>query len=63
VLRRLGVDAMVTDDDTLDCRHDSIAQPLSKLLAALLDAGLAIEAAGFHPPWPAQLFGAIETDK
>lgn len=63
LLRRLGVDAVVIDDDTLDCRHDSMAQPLSKLLAALLDAGLAIEAAGFHPPWPAQLFEAIEPDE
>ena len=63
VLRRLGVDAVVIDDDTLDCRHNSIAQPLSTLLGALLDAGLAIEAAEFYPPWPAQLFGAIEPDE
>lgn len=63
LLRRLGFDAVVIDDDTLDCRHDPIARPLSRLLGALIDAGIAIEAAGFHPPWPAQLLEAIEPDE
>ena len=62
VLRRLGVDASVIDDDMLDCRHDPLVLSFSELITALVGAGIAIEAAGFQPPWPAQLLESIAPD-
>lgn len=43
------------DDDTLDCRHDPADGPFSTVVAVLVNAGIPVEAAGFHPPWQAQL--------
>lgn len=63
VLRRQGVDAVLIDDDTVDCRQDSVAKPFGDLLAALVGAGVAIEAAAFHPPWTAQLLESIDPDE
>lgn len=55
ILRRLGIDARDCDDDTVICRHDPAQGPFSELLAAIGRAGIAVESAGYHPPWPAQL--------
>jgi ABC-type multidrug transport system ATPase subunit len=63
VLRRLGIDATLIDDDMLDCRHDPDARPFGDLLAALVGAGIALESADFHPPWPAQLLEFIEAEE
>lgn len=62
VLRRLGVDATAIDDDMLECRHDSLASPFGELIAALVGAGVAVDAAEFHPPWPAQLLDGCQSD-
>jgi len=62
VLRRLGIDAAPVDEHTLDCRHDPVAIGFGDLLAALTHHGISIEAADFHPPWPAQLLDSITAD-
>lgn len=48
---------LAADDDTLDCRHDPADGPFANVVAALVNAGIPVEAAGFHPPWQAQLLG------
>ena len=37
--------------------HDPARGPFADVLAALVRAGLPVEAAAFDPPWPAQLAG------
>ena len=61
VLRRIGIEADAIDDDTLDCRHDPLALPFSEVIAALVGAGVAVDGAEFHPPWPAQLLDGCQT--
>jgi ABC-2 type transport system ATP-binding protein len=51
------VEAVALDDDVLTCRHDPARGPFADVLAALVRAGLPVEAAAFDPPWPAQLVG------
>lgn len=63
LLRRLGIHAMLIDDDTIDCHCDPQARPFGDLLAALVRAGVAIESTDFHPPWPAQLLEFIEAEQ
>jgi ABC-2 type transport system ATP-binding protein len=53
----LGAAATVVDADTLACRHDPASAPLASVVAALVEAGIPVAAAGFHPPWTAQLLG------
>ena len=53
----LVVESAALDDDTLTCRHDPTRGPFADVLAVLTRAGLPVEAAGFDPPWPAQLVG------
>ncbi|MFM9023965.1 MAG: ATP-binding cassette domain-containing protein [Planctomycetaceae bacterium] len=51
------VEAAAIDDDALTCRHDPTRGPFADVLAALVRAGVPVEAATFDPPWPAQLVG------
>jgi hypothetical protein len=37
------------------CRSDPRHAPIADLVAALVRGGVAVEQAGFDPPWPAQL--------
>jgi ABC-2 type transport system ATP-binding protein len=55
LLRRLGIDTRVVDADTVECRHATGRLPMSELVAALVRGGIAVESAGFAPPWTAQL--------
>lgn len=55
LLRRAGVDARAVDADTLECRHATAQGPVSDLVAAVVRGGIAVESAGFHPPWMDQL--------
>ncbi len=61
MLRRIGIEADVIDDDTLDCRHDPLTLPFSEVIVALVGAGVAVDGAEFHPPWPAQLLDGCQT--
>lgn len=47
--------AEAIDPDTLELRHDSAAGDFAAVVAALVRAGIRVEAAGFHPAWTAQL--------
>jgi len=47
--------AEAIDADTVEIRNDSAAGPFAAVVAALVRAGFPVEAAGFHPAWPAQL--------
>jgi len=50
-------EATAVDDDAITCRHDPARGPFSDVIAALVRAGIPVEAAGFDPPWAAQMFG------
>ena len=51
----LVVEAAAVDDGVVACRHDPARVPFADVIAALVKAGIPVEAAGFDPPWPAQL--------
>lgn len=55
VLGGVGADATALDADSVACRHDPTRTPFAEALAALVRAGIPVEATGFDPPWPAQL--------
>ena len=48
-------EAHLVDDHTVDCRIDPVLSPPAALVTALVRAGIAVESAGFHPFWSAQL--------
>ena len=48
-------EAHLVDDRTVDCRIDPVLSPPAALVTALVRAGIAVESAGFHPFWSAQL--------
>jgi len=48
---------LAADADAIECRHDPAHGPFARVVTKLVDAGIPIEAAGFHPPWQAQLLG------
>lgn len=50
-------EARAVDDATVTCRHDPARGPFADVVAALVRAGIPVEAAAFDPPWPAQLLG------
>ena len=54
-LADLVPEAHVIDDHTVDCRIDPALTPPATLVTALVRAGNAVETAGYHPPWTAQL--------
>ena len=54
-VRGLAADARPVDGDTVMARIDPAAVSPSELVAAVVRAGLPVEAAGFDPPWQAQL--------
>lgn len=47
--------AEAIDADTVELRHDPATGTFAALVAALVRAGIPVEAAGFHPTWTAQL--------
>jgi ABC-2 type transport system ATP-binding protein len=51
------VEEAAADDATVTCRHDPARGPFGDVVAALVKAGIPVEAAVFDPPWPAQLLG------
>lgn len=51
----IGAEAVALDADTVACRHDPSRAPFAEAIAALVRAGIPVEAARFDPPWPAQL--------
>ena len=51
----LVVDARAIDADTVHCRFQPRQAPAAALVAAIVAAGLPVAAAGFDPPWAAQL--------
>lgn len=51
------VEEAAADDATVTCRHDPARGPFGDVVAALVMAGIPVEAAVFDPPWPAQLLG------
>jgi len=55
VLADLATDLEPQTADIVACRIDPGAVPISRLVAALASADIPVEAAGFHPPWTAQL--------
>lgn len=55
VLAGLATDIEPQAADIVACRIDPGAVPISQLVAALVAADIPVEAAGFHPPWTAQL--------
>jgi len=55
LLATVAADARAVDDDTVTCHSDPRHTPLADLVAALVRGGVAVEEAGFDPPWPAQL--------
>ncbi len=55
VLRPLPAEARATDGDTVAFTFDASTGTLADAIAALVRAGIAVEQAGFAPPWPAQL--------
>jgi ABC-type multidrug transport system ATPase subunit len=55
VLRRVGAESRVVDADTVECRHASDRLAFSDLVAAVVRAGIPVEAAGFFPHWTVQL--------
>jgi ABC-2 type transport system ATP-binding protein len=48
-------EAHLVDDLTVDCRIDPALSPPATLVTALVRSGIAVESAGFHPFWSAQL--------
>jgi zinc transport system ATP-binding protein len=55
ILAGLATDLEPQTADIVACRIDPGAVPISRLVAALVAADIPVEAAGFHPPWTAQL--------
>jgi ABC-2 type transport system ATP-binding protein len=55
VLAGLATDLEPQGVDIVECRIDPAAVPVSRLVAALVTADIPVEAAGFHPPWTAQV--------
>ncbi|MFM7109204.1 MAG: ATP-binding cassette domain-containing protein [Planctomycetaceae bacterium] len=51
----LVAEAAASDEGTLTCRHDPARCRFADVVAALVRAGVPVEAAAFDPPWPAQL--------
>lgn len=54
-LAGLATDIDPQGSDVVDCRIDPGAVPISRLVVAVVAADISVEAAGFHPPWTAQL--------
>lgn len=54
-LRPLAAEARAVDFDHAEAVIDPVRTPGSRLVAAAVAAGIPVEAAGFHPPWTAQL--------
>jgi len=54
-LRKVAVAARDVDLDTVECRHSTRRFPCGELVAAVVQAGVPVESAGFAPPWTAQL--------
>ena len=48
-------EAHLVDDHTVDCRIDPVLSPPAALVTALVRAGSAVDSAGCHPFWSAQL--------
>jgi ABC-type multidrug transport system ATPase subunit len=55
VLAGLATDLEPQAADIVACRIDPGAVLISRLVAALVAADIPVEAAGFHPPWTAQV--------
>ena len=55
VLRELADDPQAIDADTVTAVIDPIRTSPAEIVAAVVRAGLPIDAAGFDPPWQAQL--------
>ena len=55
VLAGHGAEVDVVDGDTLDCRFEAARGDCAELVEALVRGGIRVDAAGFHPPWTAQL--------
>lgn len=54
-LRSLAADVQVADPDTVVTTIDPSCVSPAELVAAVVRAGLPVEAAGYEPPWQAQL--------
>lgn len=54
-LQGLPVEAAAVDLDHLEVVFEPAAVPPARLVAAVVAAGIPVEAAGFHPGWTAQL--------
>ena len=54
-LRGLPVEAAAVDLDHVDVVFEPATLPASHLVAAVVTAGIPVDAAGFHPAWTAQL--------
>jgi ABC-type multidrug transport system ATPase subunit len=57
-IRGLAADARAVDGDSVEAWIDPAAVSPAELVAAAVRAGVPVEAAGFDPPWQAQLVGA-----
>jgi ABC-2 type transport system ATP-binding protein len=55
LLLERDVTVLSRDADAVDCRHDPDTGPFAAIIARLVQAGIAVEAAAFAPPWQAQL--------
>jgi len=58
VIRGFGDDAHAVDDDAVVLRIDPAVVGPAEIVAAAVRAGMPVEAAGFDPPWQAQLLDA-----
>jgi ABC-type multidrug transport system ATPase subunit len=56
-LRSLVAEIAVGDDDLVSARIDPAHASPAELVAAVVRAGVPVEAAGYDPPWQAQLVG------
>lgn len=57
VIGPLVAEAAAVDADVVRCRRDPSHGGFAVVVAALVRAGIPVEAAAFDPPWPAQLIG------
>ena len=55
VVGPLGEDSRAVDDETVTLRIDPAQYRPQEIIAAVVRAGLPVEAAGYDPPWQAQL--------
>lgn len=55
VLAGLAHDVQPLSRDVVDCRVELASLPLSRLVGAVVAAGIPVEAAGLRPPWTCQL--------